>query len=519
LTVALLVKKGFCSYEAKAEYASRNVQPKGVVKFLIIDGETRILNENYNHEDGGRDGEEDYSLTVSAKSDKWMSWWRQTQLSSTTSSSPSSPSLSNSALSKFRIQSSWNRNEAEDAPSPNVVDENTESSLVPFPKDDKSAKTLWKLHDNDVSVALLHVSYRTGYELLGILLNESVDVKMQGGTRVNLDGSSPTVDRVKLLIWVSLCVLVALSACCCLAAAISNLLESQQPEQQPSQRPRRRRLTVKQVKEMIPIGIFNGTELIFENEAFDSNTGSTESRNEDDDDNILQPSKSFPRPQSLDACTICLEEYAVGEKVRCLPCNHCFHARCICKWLVERSATCPLCKIDLYVEEEEEDEDDDEAVENGGTTNAAETAAARRTQLAQSHLPGLARVFISNDDRNGSSSWASVPPETVNVPTVPQGAAGGNGTAEASHGESISWWRRARRFGRSIFYSHPTQREETEGAINSLSEPLLGDHQSAEGQAETLPDTLGGSSTLEERITSEGETQHTNTREEGNNGR
>ncbi|XP_073141748.1 receptor homology region, transmembrane domain- and RING domain-containing protein 2-like [Henckelia pumila] len=46
------------------------------------------------------------------------------------------------------------------------------------------------------------------------------------------------------------------------------------------------------------------------------------------------------------ACTICLEDYVVGEKLRILPCCHKFHANCVDTWLTSRRTFCPICKRD-----------------------------------------------------------------------------------------------------------------------------------------------------------------------------
>jgi Ring finger domain len=45
----------------------------------------------------------------------------------------------------------------------------------------------------------------------------------------------------------------------------------------------------------------------------------------------------------LTRCVICLDQFAVGELLKQLPCNHCFHSACISQWLAERS-TCPICQ-------------------------------------------------------------------------------------------------------------------------------------------------------------------------------
>jgi hypothetical protein len=41
-------------------------------------------------------------------------------------------------------------------------------------------------------------------------------------------------------------------------------------------------------------------------------------------------------------CSICTEDFTVGEDVRVLPCSHKFHPTCIDPWLVNVSGTCPL---------------------------------------------------------------------------------------------------------------------------------------------------------------------------------
>jgi len=289
--VALLVKKGLCSSAQKAEFASHNIYPPGIVKVLIIDGEMRIKDENdeYDIENAFTEHGDDYE-------DK------------------------DSPLSSYEFPSYYNWN-------------------------NESSVTLRRRSADDISVALLHVSYNTGLELINTVINEDPDVQKRGGTFVTVDTVAPPMTRAVVIIWTSVSVVLILLACCCVAGCIEEM-ETQEPEPEPPRRPRRPRLTIDQVRQ-IPIGIFDGRQLVY-----------NDIDNESEEDLCRQPAD-----HSLDACTICLDDYEVGDKLRCLPCGHPFHANCIGKWLVERSATCPLCNISLYEEEEDEEEEDEDDIE------------------------------------------------------------------------------------------------------------------------------------------------------------
>ncbi|KAK0613801.1 hypothetical protein B0T14DRAFT_438067 [Immersiella caudata] len=60
---------------------------------------------------------------------------------------------------------------------------------------------------------------------------------------------------------------------------------------------------------------------------------------------------SGPHNEHL-GCSICTEDFLVGEDVRVLPCDHKFHPTCIDPWLINVSGTCPLCRLDLRPEGE-----------------------------------------------------------------------------------------------------------------------------------------------------------------------
>jgi hypothetical protein len=51
-----------------------------------------------------------------------------------------------------------------------------------------------------------------------------------------------------------------------------------------------------------------------------------------------------------ETCFICMDNYKVNELKRILPnCSHCFHKKCVDKWLKKRSS-CPVCRDELIKE-------------------------------------------------------------------------------------------------------------------------------------------------------------------------
>lgn len=196
---------------------------------------------------------------------------------------------------------------------------------------------------------ILHVSYKAEYELLGYILHQSNETKREGGVRVAIDGRLHG-DAGQAGIWIALCAII--SACACSFILVLGGISP--PEDPPTPPPPRRRqlprLTREQVRELYPVFRFDGAQL--------QSTGEHEAPAE--------------VAHELDACSICLDEYEEGDRMRCLPCHHAFHSRCIGKWLSERSATCPLCKIDLYIEEESESESEASEVDGAEAVAAAE---------------------------------------------------------------------------------------------------------------------------------------------------
>ena len=74
-----------------------------------------------------------------------------------------------------------------------------------------------------------------------------------------------------------------------------------------------------------------------------------------------------------DVCTVCLDEYAPGDVIRELECEHAFHKKCVDEWLTTKKSSCPMCKHSLVSGEVEAAAP---AVVVGVGTQAAEVGAA-----------------------------------------------------------------------------------------------------------------------------------------------
>ncbi|KAK9995997.1 hypothetical protein SO802_020683 [Lithocarpus litseifolius] len=53
-----------------------------------------------------------------------------------------------------------------------------------------------------------------------------------------------------------------------------------------------------------------------------------------------------PSSNSIQECSICLEEFQTGFEVTRMPCSHVYHGKCIAKWL-QTSHFCPLCRYPM----------------------------------------------------------------------------------------------------------------------------------------------------------------------------
>lgn len=100
-----------------------------------------------------------------------------------------------------------------------------------------------------------------------------------------------------------------------------------------------------------------GVVKTFETFTFDGNNNDTQSIRS----SRTQHTAHGETVETAESCTICLEEYELGDLLRRLPCGHIFHARCIDHWLTTRSTSCPLCREDFDPSKDEANNHSEEA--------------------------------------------------------------------------------------------------------------------------------------------------------------
>jgi len=155
-------------------------------------------------------------------------------------------------------------------------------------------------------------------------------------------------------------------------------------------------------------------------------------------------------------CTICLEDYEPGEKLRVLPCQHSFHSECIIPWLTTRSPTCPLCKT--YFEATSEDEEDEgEVVNDENENNAEEGNEEGASQQNASYVEVEEETNATQDETQRREAATMTQQETESIWSTISGAGGGL---------------------RRIFHTGSGDRQDTNSS--GLEEPLLPENQRSE---------------------------------------
>lgn len=263
----------------------------------------------------------------------------------------------------------------------------------------KSGDTGATGHDLYSSLGMVFVSFTSGMDLKDYLEVQPTYVTNGGGPRVLIDGedhwftpgSEPAAGLAMLLmLFGCICSLSLFLSTTAIGNREDNIfLLDGRPQPRSNARRRRRRgnglrcLTLEEV-ETLPTREYSGGSEEEEEETCPPSSNlemrdKSDMPYEDEDGQAqgglcvsLLPCKQ--ESYGHNSCSICLDEYEVGEHIRVLPCQHTFHSECIFPWLTERSPTCPLCKAmfeAVNYDEEGEEHDADEHTEEERTISAA----------------------------------------------------------------------------------------------------------------------------------------------------
>jgi hypothetical protein len=104
-------------------------------------------------------------------------------------------------------------------------------------------------------------------------------------------------------------------------------------------------------------------------------------------------------------CILCLAEYADGDQLRELSCEHMFHADCVDEWL-QRNKTCPLCSQVVTVP----------AVANKTGDEVTSTSAVRMSQISQIGIPDSASAGPSNRDLDTDEDVSAISEGPSHIP-------------------------------------------------------------------------------------------------------
>jgi len=174
-------------------------------------------------------------------------------------------------------------------------------------------KTMSAENSVNIDIGLQFISYESGKEILTNLEDQNRSSLTVGGLRILLDCYNPWLYPNGWVGWIMMLISCCGSVCLCVGTGFvrtsGSIIIIGAPSVDDDE------LLSEQEAEALPEVLFSRTT-IPENGCFEN-----------------------------ESCTICLEDYNDGDRVKILSCQHLFHSKCITPWLTERHATCPLCKV------------------------------------------------------------------------------------------------------------------------------------------------------------------------------
>jgi hypothetical protein len=420
----------------------------------------------------------------------------------------------------------------------------------------------------DIPLYIIHVSKLTYTELHDIIQRQTDSTVLEGGTQISIDDNRHSHryygggnnEQNETLLYTALIAFITAGVCFFIillcgsndwddddAAAAAANAANHPP------RPTRQRLTKEQVRQLFPIYRYDGQSKLYRiisvpipvpsPDVADTAVTDTATTSDTLQQPLLSTSSTCTTENTtttttvrhrnqqevidnmtLDVCSICLDEYEIHDKIRILPCHHTFHSKCVGRWLSERSAVCPLCKENLYIEPEPVDssETDDEnantavdasttTASNSNTNNSENSVATGESTIIFSSVNNMWRRLMEHmamppttAERPSTTSTTNTELLNINTTTADVEMSNVTPTVEStvttietepiataatttSNRISSSWWSRMfpQTSSTSVLPSNtnsnsltepllqPLEHEDIEANSNSLTEPLL----------------------------------------------